>query len=103
LRHDCGVERVPSWQPLNPGWGVNLESRRIELFKLAAPVFRQHGYPGSTIKALAHACHLSPASLYHYVPSKAAMATCLLDRDPMRAEAWQLDTGVEPLARLRAC
>jgi len=35
-----------------------LQARRFELFRLAAPVFRQHGYRGATMKALAFACHL---------------------------------------------
>ena len=52
-----------------------LDQRRRELFKLAAPVFRAHGYRGATIKALAHACHLAPAGLYHYFASKADLAT----------------------------
>ena len=73
----------------------------MELFKLAAPVFEQHGYRGSTIKALAHACHLSPASLYHYFPSKAALATCLLDRPPMGWDEWDLDPAVDPIDQLR--
>ena len=73
----------------------------MELFKLAAPVFEQHGYRGSTVKALAHACHMSPASLYHYFPSKAALATCLLDRAPMGWDAWELDSAVDPLDQLR--
>ncbi|HET8786043.1 MAG TPA: helix-turn-helix domain-containing protein [Candidatus Limnocylindrales bacterium] len=89
------------WRPLNAGWGRTVESRRMELFKLAAPVFEQHGYRGSTIKALAHACHLSPASLYHYFPSKAALATCLLDRPPMGWDEWDLDAAVDPLDQLR--
>jgi AcrR family transcriptional regulator len=55
-----------------------LADRRRELFTLAAPVFRRDGYHGATIKALAHACHLSPAGLYHYFPSKLALATYLL-------------------------
>ena len=89
-----------AWRPLNPDWGRTLEARRIELFKLAAPVFAEHGYRGSTIKALAHACHLSPASLYHYFPSKAALATCLLDRTPMGWDAWEIDGDTDPLDQL---
>ena len=101
MSHHNGVDVRESWQPLNPGWGSNIESRRIELFKLAAPVFEQHGYRGSTIKALAHACHLSPASLYHYFPSKAALATCLLDRTPVGWDAWRIDPVIDPLDQLR--
>ena len=90
-----------AWRPLNPDWGRTLDSRRIELFKLAAPVFEEHGYRGSTIKALAHACHLSPSSLYHYFPSKAALATCLLDRTPMGWDEWEIDAAGDPLDQLR--
>jgi len=53
----------------------------MEVFRLAAPVFRAVGYRGATIKALAHAAHLSPAALYHYFPSKLALATYPLRRD----------------------
>jgi AcrR family transcriptional regulator len=56
------------------------------LFTLAAPVFRREGYGGATIKALAHACHLSPAGLYHYFPSKLALATYLLQPQQRSAE-----------------
>ncbi len=89
-----------TWRPANAGWGTDLASRQIELFKLAAPVFRRHGYKGATIKALAHACHLSPSALYHWFPSKAAFATCLLDRPRNDWAAWQLDPDVPPLAQL---
>lgn len=67
-------ERLPRLGPETP----ELADRRRELFTLAAPVFRRDGYQGATIKALAHACHLSPAGLYHYFPSKLALATYLL-------------------------
>ncbi len=69
-----------TWRPLNADRGSEPDSWRIEPFRLAAPVLRRHGYRGATIKALAHACHLSPA-LYHDFPSKAALASGLiLDR-----------------------
>ena len=54
--------RVMTWLPFDPALQAGLNGRRHELFRLAAPVFRAHGYRGSTIKALAHACHLSPAA-----------------------------------------
>jgi AcrR family transcriptional regulator len=58
-----------------------LDGRRVEVFRLTAPVFRARGYRGATIKELAHAAHLSPAALYHYFPSKLDLATYLLRRD----------------------
>ena len=68
---------------------------------MAAPVFRAHGYRGSTIKALAHACNLSPAALYHYFPSKAAFATFLIDDERLDWESTRIDPVIDPLVQLR--
>ncbi|HEX9043525.1 MAG TPA: helix-turn-helix domain-containing protein [Candidatus Limnocylindrales bacterium] len=89
-----------SWWPLNDRWGRDLASRRTELFKLAAPEFRQYGYRGATIKALAHACHLSPSALYHWFPSKAASATCLPRPAAKRLGCLAAGPDVSPLDQL---
>lgn len=81
--------------------GGALDGRRYELFILAAPVFERHGYHGSTIRALAHACHLSPAGLYHYFDSKAELATWLLRGPKMSWETTFVDPELEPLEQLR--
>ncbi len=81
-----------------------LEARRRELFASAAPVFRRYGYRGATIKALAHACGLSPASLYHYFGSKEEMATYLVRRPRMDWDSTWVDLTTSPdraLAGLR--
>ena len=90
-----------TWLPFDPAGQSGLNGRRHELFRLAAPVFRAHGYRGSTIKALAHACHLSPAALYHYFPSKAAFATFLLDDDRLDWDSTRIDPDIDPLIQLR--
>ena len=77
-----------------------LEARRRELFALAAPVFRRYGYRGATIKALAHACGLSPASLYHYFGSKEEMATYLVRRPRMDWDSIWVDPSTDPLVQL---
>jgi AcrR family transcriptional regulator len=77
-----------------------LDARRRELFALAAPVFRRYGYRGSTIKALAHACGLSPASLYHYFGSKEEMATYLVRRPRMDWDGTWVDPTTDPPAQL---
>jgi AcrR family transcriptional regulator len=91
------VSRLPFDPALQPG----IQGRRHELFRLAAPVFRAHGYRGATIKALAHACHLSPAALYHYFPSKAAFATFLIDEEPRDWDSTRIDPDIDPLVQLR--
>jgi AcrR family transcriptional regulator len=84
-----------------PWRGDALNRRRWRLFMLAAPIFRQHGFRGATIKQVAHACHLSPAALYHYFPSKVALATFLIDQPlPTWAEAAPPADG-DPLEQLR--
>ncbi|HEY5435404.1 MAG TPA: TetR/AcrR family transcriptional regulator [Candidatus Limnocylindrales bacterium] len=90
-----------SWLPFDPALAAGIEGRRHELFRLAAPVFRAHGYRGSTIKALAHACNLSPAALYHYFPSKAAFATFLIDDERLDWESTRIDPVIDPLVQLR--
>jgi AcrR family transcriptional regulator len=78
-----------------------LDARRRELFALAAPVFRRHGYRGSTVKALAHACGLSPAGLYHYFGSKEELATYLLHRPRLDWSSTWVDPVADPLHQLR--
>ena len=67
---------------------------------MAAPVFRRDGYRGATIKALAHACGLSPASLYHYFSSKEDMATYLVRRPRMDWDSIWVDPTTDPLVQL---
>lgn len=77
-----------------------LDRRRRELFRLAAPVFRDHGYRGATIKALAHACHLTPAGLYHYFTSKADLATYVVRQPRMDWRSVYVDPDREPIVQL---
>lgn len=90
-----------TWLPFDPALQTGIRGRRHELFRLAAPVFRTYGYRGATIKALAHACHLSPAALYHYFPSKAAFATFLIDDDALDWDSTRIDPDIDPLVQLR--
>ena len=77
-----------------------LDRRRRELFRLAAPVFREHGYRGATIKALAYACHLTPAGLYHYFASKADLATYVVRQPRMDWRGVYVDPDREPIVQL---
>ena len=98
------VERATSEPPEFRPWrfrgGGHLDGRRLELFALAAPVFRRDGYRGATIKALAHACGLKPASLYHYFGSKEELATYLLRRPRMDWDSIWVDPETDPLIQL---
>lgn len=90
----------PDFRPWRFHGGGHLDGRRLELFALAAPIFRRDGYRGATIKALAHACGLSPASLYHYFGSKEELATYLLRRPGMDWDSIWVDPETDPLIQL---
>jgi AcrR family transcriptional regulator len=107
---DCSAMEAPSGGTTAPigadvrPWGITpdlLDVRRRELYALAAPVFRASGYRGATIKALAHACHLSPAGLYHYFTSKADLATYIVRRPHLEWQTVHVDPAVDPLVQLR--
>ena len=68
---------------------------------MAAPVFRHYGYRGSTIKALAHACGLSPATLYHYFGSKEELATYLVRLPRLDWDSTWVDPDTDPLVQLK--
>jgi AcrR family transcriptional regulator len=91
---------APDTRPWRRGASEPLDRRRRELFKLAAPVFREHGYRGATIKALAHACHLAPAGLYHYFRSKADLATYIVRQPHLDWRSVYVDPDVDPLGQL---
>jgi len=107
-RMDAPFERdtghaIPVEPDVRP-WGTApdpLELRRREIFTLAAPVFRARGYRGATIKALAHACHLSPAGLYHYFDSKADLATYIVRQPHLEWRTVHVDPAVDPVVQLR--
>ena len=94
-------ETKPTFRPWKLRAGGAIDDRRHELFALAAPVFREHGYHGATIKALAHACHLSPSGLYHYFSSKEELAIYLVRRPRMDWATTYIDPGIDPLVQLR--
>lgn len=88
--------------PIEPWRRLGTESyrRRYELFFLAAPVFERRGYRGATVRALAQACYLSPAGLYHWFASKADLATYPLRAPRVSWETTYVDPAVDPLAQL---
>lgn len=77
------------------------DAHKHELFDRAAPVFARHGYRGATMKALAHACGVKPATLYHYFRSKREMATFPLTGPRLNWESTFVDPDVDPLVQLR--
>jgi TetR/AcrR family transcriptional regulator, cholesterol catabolism regulator len=53
---------------------------RDDILDAAAQVFRQKGFHGASMSAIAEAVNLQKASLYHHVSSKQEILLALLDR-----------------------
>jgi AcrR family transcriptional regulator len=98
------VATSPEQTAINPWRRVSdaHDSRRYELFMLAMPVFARLGFRGASIRELAHACHLSPAGLYHYFRSKRELATYALRSPRVGWERTYVDPAIDPLLQLRA-
>ena len=63
--------RAVSARPLTPS-KRNTHRRSVEIIEAAAQVFAERGYHGATTQDIADILHIRQASLYYYVPSKAA-------------------------------
>jgi AcrR family transcriptional regulator len=80
------------------------DSRRAEICRAAARIFRDHGFDATAMSDIARSLRMTKAGLYHYFPSKEAMLfeimTFGLER--MDEEVITPARGVrDPLARLR--
>jgi AcrR family transcriptional regulator len=53
---------------------------RDDILDAAAQVFRQKGFHGASMSAIAEAVNLQKASLYHHVTSKQEILLALLER-----------------------
>ena len=45
-------------------------ARRAEIYRRVRPLLEEFGFREVTVKQLARACHMSPAALYHWFPTK---------------------------------
>ena len=90
---------MPSSRAARPPAAVVSDSRRAEICRAAARIFRDHGFDATAMSDIARALRMTKAGLYHYFPSKEAMlfeimtfglermndeviAPALLERDP---------------------
>ncbi len=81
-------------------------ARRAEIYRQARPLLEEFGYREVTVKQLARACHMSPAALYHWFPTKRDLVLYPLsspDRNG-RCELLRrrIATETDPLQCLRA-
>ena len=67
--------------------------RRGAILAAATQLFLAHGYAGASMSAVAAACGIRKASLYHHVPSKEALFSACV------TEAY--DAATEALSRIR--
>ncbi|WP_420346578.1 TetR/AcrR family transcriptional regulator [Pelagibius sp.] len=85
--------------------GAERSSRRAEILTLATALFLEKGYAGTSMSALARACGIQKASLYHHFPSKEALfVACVTDGYDVAVRKLQQildDGGLDHEERLR--
>ncbi len=90
---------------LEPDEGSEPSSRRAEILALAADLFLTKGYAGTSMSALARACGIQKASLYHHFPSKEALfVACVTDGYDVairKLQQIQEDRGLSHEERMR--
>ena len=94
----------PVSEPENDA-GAERSSRRAEILTLATALFLEKGYAGTSMSALARACGIQKASLYHHFPSKEALfVACVTDGYDVAVRKLQQildDGGLDHEERLR--
>lgn len=81
------------------------DEKRLHILKVAAQVFAREGIARSSMSAVASACGISKANIYHYYPSKDDLIFGILDSylSELRDRVCGLDLArLEPAGRLSA-
>jgi AcrR family transcriptional regulator len=97
---------MPKAEPAHqPRSRARFEARRAEIGDVAAHVFAEHGYHGTSIEDLVAATGLQRGGLYHYIGSKEKLLFRIHEQfvEPLLAEAHAIEgQGDDPPATLRA-
>ena len=86
------------------GRAANYDDQREMILAHAAALFAQQGYPATSMNAVALACGLSKATLYHYYRDKYALLVSIADGHVGKLHALVQDVlaaGLPPEQRLR--
>ena len=78
------------------GRAPNYDGQREMILAQAARLFAQHGYPATSMNAVAQACQLSKATLYHYFSDKHALLVNIAEGHVNRLEALVMDVAAQP-------
>ena len=86
------------------GRAANYDDQREMILAHAAALFAQQGYPATSMNAVAQACGLSKATLYHYYRDKYALLVSIAEGHVGKLQALVQDVlaaGLPPEQRLR--
>ena len=86
------------------GRAANYDDQREMILVHAAALFAQQGYPATSMNAVAQACGLSKATLYHYYRDKYALLVSIAEGHVGKLHALVQDVlaaGLPPEQRLR--
>jgi AcrR family transcriptional regulator len=74
------------------------DDQREQILAHAATLFAHRGYPGTSMNAVAQACGLSKATLYHYYKDKYALLVAIAEGHVQRLHALVAEVAAERLA-----
>jgi AcrR family transcriptional regulator len=80
--------------------------RRREILEIAARLICEHGYDGTSIQDIAHACELTKAGVYHYFHGKEALLAEIMNygMDLFEEQVLsQVGDIADPILRLKIC
>lgn len=86
--------------------GEEAQRRYRDILERSARVICAGGFDATSMQALADACGLTKAGLYHHVPTKEALLAAIMDygMDLFEERVLEQVRGIkDPLERLRAC
>jgi AcrR family transcriptional regulator len=79
------ISRVaPAAQPHEEELMAEEASKRLEIQSAAAELFAEHGYAGTTVRALAARAGVQPSLIYHYFGSKEGLLYAILSEQMRR-------------------
>ncbi|MEV0144666.1 MULTISPECIES: TetR/AcrR family transcriptional regulator [unclassified Nonomuraea] len=98
----------PADQPLRdspsaPTRRERARQRREEIIVIAAELFAERGYRGTSLAEVAARAGITEPGLLHHFGNKAGLLLAVIERRDLDGEAFALELlGMEPAARLRA-
>ena len=77
------------------------EIRRKEILQVASELFREHGYPSTSMEAIAQAADISPNTIYNYYRTKGQLLIAMIAASDESFLAKRLVQDTQPCSAVR--